>query len=88
LDNCGAIYLVNNINLLDSIKYNRITLDNIIEYRTFSLNIIDYRIYIIKNYLYNKYGLNTKNFVLINIVLISSFYINIISEIRLRDSDL
>jgi hypothetical protein len=88
LNNCGAIYLVNNINLLDNTKYNRIISDNIIEYRTSSLDIIGYRIYIIKNYLYKEYRSNTKDLILINIVLIFGFYINIVSEARLRNSDL
>jgi hypothetical protein len=88
LDNYRAIYLVNNINFLDSTKYNQITSNNIIEYKTSSFDIISYRIYIIKNYFYNKYRSNTKDFILINIVLVSSFYINIVSEARLHNLDL
>jgi hypothetical protein len=88
LDNYKVIYLVNNINLLDNRKYNQITLDNIIEYRISFLNIINYKIYIIKNYLYSKYRSNTKDLILINIILVSSFYINIILEIRLYNSNL
>jgi hypothetical protein len=49
---------------------------------------MNYKIYIIKNYFYNKYRSNIKNLVFINIVLISNFYINIILETQLYNSNL
>jgi hypothetical protein len=88
LDNCGATHLVNDINLLDGGKYDRTTSDNIMEYRTSSIDIIGRGTCIIKNCLYSERGPNTEDLVLTNVVLVPGFHMNIVLEARLRDSDL
>ena len=55
----------------------------IVEYRSSSLLIVSYKVYIIK-YIFNRLNsLSTQNLELTNIVIIKGFNTNIISEARL-----
>jgi hypothetical protein len=84
LDNYSIIYLINNISLLDSSKIIYSNNNNIIEYSILSLPIIGYNICIIKNILISINRSNIEDLVLTNIVFISGFYINIVSEAQLE----
>ena len=78
LDNCGATNLVNNHLLLKLGSFVKAKLDKYVKARTSSLLIIGYRKQVLKNILDKARGLNTKDLVLSNIVVIEGFYVNIV----------
>jgi len=80
LNNYRAINLVNNRLLLKLGSFVKAKLDKYIEARTSSLLIIGHRKQVLKNVLDKARGLNTKDLVLSNIVVVEGFYVNIVLE--------
>ena len=77
-NNYKAIYLINNRNLLKLDFFKKTNPRKIIKYNFLSLLIIEYSIYILKNYFNKSNKLESKDLVLSKIVLIKGFYINIV----------
>ena len=80
LDNYGATNLVNNHSLLKLGSFIKAKLDKYVEVGTSSLLITRHRKQVLKNILDRARGLNTKDLVLSNIVLIEGFHVNIVLE--------
>ena len=78
LDNYGATNLVNNCLLLKLGSFVKAKLDKYMEARTSSLLITGHRKQVLKNVLDRARGLNTKDLVLSNIVVVEGFYVNIV----------
>ena len=81
LNNCKATNLVNNRNLLKPKSFIKSDTDNIIEYKSSYLLILRRGTRVLKN-AFIRLNKNKFNFRLINVALIKSFYVNIISEAR------
>ena len=84
LNNYRAINLVNDRLLLKLGSFVKAKPDKYIEARTSSLLIIGRGKRVLKNVLDRARGLNTKDLVLSNIVVVEGFHVNIVLEARLR----
>src|SRR6266536_3143518 len=80
LNNYKATNLVNNCLLLKLGSFVKAKLDKYIKARTSSLLITGHRKQVLKNVLDKARGLNTKDLVLSNIVVVEGFYVNIVLE--------
>ena len=78
LNNYKAINLVNNHLLLNLGSFVKAKLDKCIEAGTSSLLITGHRKQVLKNVLDRARGLNTKDLVLSNMVVVEGFHVNIV----------
>jgi len=78
LDNCKAIYLVNNKYLLKLKLFVKAFYNKCIKARSSSLLILEYSIKVIKSALNSTSSFSLANLILNNIIIIKGFYINII----------
>jgi hypothetical protein len=83
LDNCKAIYLVNNKDLLKLGLFVKVSYNKCIKAKSLSLLILGYSIKAIKRALNSTNSPSLANLILNNIIIIKGFYINIILEARL-----
>ena len=77
-NNCKAIYLVNNKDLLKLRLFIKAFYNKCIKARSLSFPILGYIIKVIKKALNSTSSLSLANLVLNNIIVIKGFYINII----------
>ena len=84
LNNYRATNLVNDRLLLKLGSFVKAKPDKYVEARTSRLPIIGHRKQVLKNVLDRARGLNTKDLVLSNIVVVEGFYVNIVLEACLR----
>ena len=80
LNNCGATNLVNNYLLLKLGSFVKAKPDKYVEAGTSSLMITGHRKQVLKNVLDRARGLNTKDLVLSNVVVVEGFHVNIVLE--------
>src|SRR5437016_9259456 len=80
LDNCGATNLVNNHLLLKLGSFVKAKPDKCIEVGTSSLLITGHRKQVLKNVLDRARGLNTKDLILSDMVVVEGFHVNIVLE--------
>src|SRR5579859_3663668 len=80
LNNYKAINLVNNYSLLKLGSFVKAKPDKCVEVGISSLLITRHRKQVLKNVLDRARGLNTKDLVLSNMVLIEGFHVNIVLE--------
>ena len=80
VDNCGALYIVNNKDLFKLGTFYKASDSNIVYIGTTLFPINRYSRCIIYKVLDSKNGSNTKDLILEDIALIEGFYINIILE--------
>ena len=85
LDNCGAIYLVNSKDLIDSGTFVKAKINDCIEAGTTSLPITGHSTRTIKNIVNGPSGPHTKDLILYNVTVVKGFYVNIVSEARLAE---
>src|SRR6266536_4944401 len=80
LDNYGATNLVNNCLLLKLGSFVKAKPDKYIEAGTSSLLITGHRKQVLKNVLDRARGLNTKDLILGDVVVVEGFHVNIVLE--------
>ena len=80
------MHLINHKNLLELRFFIKARFNKNIKVKTFALLIISYNIYIIKKTFNKKIKYNIANLILKNIIIIKSFYINIIFKAYLLES--
>ena len=78
LNNCKAIHLINNKDLLKLGLFVKASYNKYIKAKSLSLLILKYSTKVIKRALNSTSGLSLINLVLNNIIVIKGFYINII----------
>ncbi len=88
LDNYRAVYLVNSRDLLVQGLFRKSGVSDYVEAGTQSILIIRRGSCVIKNYLARENSPNTQDLVLSNVVVVTGFYINIVSEALLLKSGL
>jgi hypothetical protein len=84
LDNCNAIYLINNKKLLELKSFIKVAYNKCVKAGSFSFLILRYNKRVIKKVLNSAISLNLKDLTLLDIIIVKGFYINIISEARLN----
>jgi hypothetical protein len=80
LDNCKAMHLVNNKNLLKPGLFIKASYNKYIEAGSLSLLILGYSIRVIKKALNSTSSFSLADLVLNNVIVIKGFYVNIILE--------
>lgn len=85
-DNCGAVHLVNDFNLLVPGSYVKSTESECVDAGTTSFPISGRGKRVLQNIINGERGPRTENLELENVVVVEGFHVNIVSEARLRDS--
>jgi len=80
LNNYSAIYLINSKNLLKLKSFIKASYNKCIKASFLSLLILRYSKRVIKKALNSIASLNSKDLVLLNVIVVKGFYINIIFE--------
>ncbi|RYC53684.1 hypothetical protein CHU98_g12525, partial [Xylaria longipes] len=88
LDNCGALHLVNNKDLLEEGSFVLSADGDSVEAGTTSFPIIGRGRRIICNVLASAQGKDKSNLILEDVALVEGFHVNIVSEARLRDKEI
>ena len=83
LNNCKAIHLIHNKDLLKLGLFVKASYNKYIKAKSLSLLILKYSIKVIKKTLNSTNSFSLANLVLNNIIIIKGFYINIILKARL-----
>ncbi|KAJ8058487.1 hypothetical protein OCU04_012675 [Sclerotinia nivalis] len=87
LDNCGAIYIVNDISLLDDHRYKPSNPNDIVEAGTLSFQALGRGVRMIKRIIQRE-GHPNSDLILNDVALIPGFHVNIVSEARLEKAGL
>jgi hypothetical protein len=84
-DNCGAVHLVNNKDLIEQGSFRRADPGDMVECGSSSLPITGYGVRVLKNCLNGPNGPASEDLVLKNVAVIEGFHVNIVSEALLAE---